>query len=163
MKNQLFIILTLVNLFFTISTNIAANRDSLLTEEKDGFSFDPESESMIYAVYKTFSAELGGDKIRFDIDGNPCQGWIKDYYDSGQLLHRGYYVDGKLKIFKNYYANGNVERVFKLKGYRKSNMQLFYADGRPKSIIKFYKGNPRKCSEFYYYNNAQEEIYVKNK
>ena len=40
-------------------------------------------------------------------------GWKEDHYSTGELLHKGYYIEGQLKVYKNFYPNGNIERNFK--------------------------------------------------
>jgi len=42
---------------------------------------------------------LGGDSVTYIKSGYYRQGWNEDFYKSGKLLHRGYYVDGKLITF----------------------------------------------------------------
>lgn len=150
MKKQLFIVLALAG-FLLPEAVYSYNGDSANnSEQKELNWFNSANEAAIYSVYQTFSEELGGMEIRTDVKGLPCQGWVRDYYDNGQLLHKGYYVEGRLKIFKNYYENGNIERIYRIKSFRKSKMKIFYADGKPKSVIEYYKGNPRLWKEFYY-------------
>lgn len=158
MKNQLLTIFAIVDLFLITTTNAIANRDSALTEKKDCLEYNPEAESIIFAEYKMFSEELGGNKIRTEMSGAPCQGWIKDYYNNGQIRHKGYYVDGQVKIFKNYYDNGTIESSMKLKGHRKARVKLFHYNGNPKTVCNYMKGKPRKCGEFQYEGGV--EIYV---
>jgi len=160
MKNQLFTFFAIVDLFLITTTNAIAKSDSSSTEGKsESVSFDPEADSTVYTAYKAFSSELGGNTIRIENNGAPCQGWVKDYYENGNILHKGYYVDGELKIFKNYYNNGAMERSSKLTSYSKANVKLFYPDGRQKSSLKYSKGRLYKWSEFIY-NDGDIDIYV---
>ncbi len=163
MKNQLFTFFAIVGLFQVTTTDAIANRDSSLTEKIDEFlSFDPEVDSTVYTGYKAFSSELGGKKIRTEDNGAPVQGWVIDYYPNGNIMHKGYYVDGKLKIFKNYYDNGMLERSSKLTSYRKAHVEIFYSDGRQKSVLKYFKGRVYKWSQFLYDNEVNDIYVVKN-
>lgn len=100
-------------------------------------------------MYEKLNFAIGGDSVRNDKKGYACQGWVEDFYNSGPMIHKGYYEDGHLKIYKNFYENGNVERVFKVVGLKSSNMQLFYADGKMKSDVTYYKGDPQVWKDFY--------------
>lgn len=111
-------------------------------------------------MYEKLNFAIGGDSVRNDKKGYACQGWIEDFYTSDKLLHKGYYEDGHLKIYKNYYENGVVERVFKLVGLKSANMQVFYPDGRLKSDVTYYKGEAQIWTD--YYPNGQIEFSEEN-
>jgi len=106
--------------------------------------------------YDKLNYTLGGDSVRKDKKGYACQGWIEDSYVSGHPLHKGYYVDGKLKIFKNFYDNGQVERSYKINDLKRSTMQIFYPDGKLKSNIEYLGTNAQKEEDFY--PNGQTEF-----
>jgi len=111
-------------------------------------------------LYEKLNFAIGGDSVRNDKKGYACQGWVEDYYTSGTVLHKGYYEDGHLKIYRNYYENGNVERIFKVIGLKSSGMQLFYPDGKLKSDVSYYKGDPQVWTD--YYPNGQIEYTEEN-
>lgn len=108
-------------------------------------------------IYERLITALEADSIRNDKRGYACQGWVEDYYENGALLHRGYYVDGQIKIFKNYYDNGQLERDFKLIDYKKSKMDIFYMDGKPKVEMIYSEGAVLKETD--YFPNGQVEYY----
>jgi antitoxin component YwqK of YwqJK toxin-antitoxin module len=110
--------------------------------------------------YEKLNFALGGDSVRHDKKGYACQGWLEDLSENGQVMHKGYYVDGQLKVYKNYYENGQLERSFKVTSINGCNMQVFYADGKIKSDVDYYKGNPQKWSD--YYANGQLSYYEEN-
>jgi len=56
-------------------------------------------------LFDKMAPSLGGDSLRYDKKGYSAQGWQEDYYMSGKLLHKGFYVDGELRAFKNFYEN----------------------------------------------------------
>ena len=111
-------------------------------------------------MYEKLNFQTGGDSVRNDRKGYACQGWVEDYYEGGQLLHKGYYEDGHLRIYKNFYPNGNVERSFKITDMKRCNMQVFYDDNKPKSDINYYQSSPQVWTD--YYHNGQIEYTEEN-
>ena len=111
-------------------------------------------------MYEKLNFQTGGDSVRNDKKGYACQGWLQDIYESGKILHKGYYEDGHLKIYKNFFENGNVEREFKVTDLKRCHMQIFYSDGKVKSDITYYDGNPQIWTD--YYPNGQIEYMEEN-
>ena len=112
------------------------------------------------AMYEKLNFFTGGDSVRNDKKGYACQGWMEDTYENGNILHKGFYEDGHLKTYKNFYSNGNVERSFKLVEFKVCNLQLFYPDGKLKSNITYYDGSPQIWTD--YYPNGQIEYTEEN-
>lgn len=106
-------------------------------------------------LYEKLNFTLGGDSIRYDKKGYSAAGWYEDYYENGKLLHKGYYADGNLRTYQNFYDNGQVERAFKT-DYNKSNMKIYYRDGKPRAEIDYVNGNTVKETD--YYPNGQIEF-----
>ena len=75
-------------------------------------------------IYNKLVQGIGGDSMRYTKDGYNAQGWQEDYYVSGKILHKGYYADGLIKIFKNFYENGLIERVYTSSDPRRSKMEI---------------------------------------
>jgi len=111
-------------------------------------------------MYEKLNFQIGGDSVRNDKKGYACQGWIQDIYEGGAVLHKGYYEDGHLKIYKNFFENGNVERSFKIVDFKRCNEQIFYSDGKLKADITFYEGSPQIETD--YYTNGQVEYMEEN-
>lgn len=111
-------------------------------------------------MYEKLNFALGGDSVRNDKKGYACQGWIEDIYESGKIIHKGYYEDGHLKLYKNFYENGNIEREFKVIDFHKTSMKLYYPDGKIKSDIIYYDGQSLIWTD--YYSNGQIEYYEEN-
>jgi antitoxin component YwqK of YwqJK toxin-antitoxin module len=111
-------------------------------------------------MYEKLNFQTGGDSVRNDKKGYACQGWMQDIYESGSVIHKGYYEDGHLKIYKNFYENGNVERSFKVTDLKRCSMQIFYQDGKIKADISYYEGNPQIETD--YYANGQIEYSEEN-
>jgi antitoxin component YwqK of YwqJK toxin-antitoxin module len=101
--------------------------------------------------YDRLNFLLGGDSVRYDQQkGYAANGWREDYYENGQLLHKGYYQEGQLKIYKNFFDNGQLERNFIIKPNPSLySMKVYYKDGKPRAEIDYVKGNPQKSQEWY--------------
>lgn len=106
-------------------------------------------------MYEKLNFSIGGDSVRNDKKGYACQGWVQDIYENGGIVHKGYYEDGHLTNYKNFYENGTVERSFKPIDYKRGNMQIFFPDGKLKSDVTYYEGVPQLWTD--YYNNGQIE------
>ncbi|MBI3502480.1 MAG: hypothetical protein HY063_11875 [Bacteroidetes bacterium] len=100
-------------------------------------------------VYDNLCIGTGGDSTRNDGKGYAAQGWIEDEYPDGKLLHKGYYIDGQLKAYKNYFPSGQLEREFKMTDLSKSAMNIFYQDGKPRSVIAYSGSNTLKEEDYY--------------
>lgn len=107
-------------------------------------------------MYEPLNMMIGKDSIRNNDDGYAANGYMEDYYTTGQLLHKGFYVDGQLKLYKNYYPNGNVERNFRLLDLKKSKMSKYYEDGTLKSEIIYIESEALKWED--HYPNGQLEF-----
>jgi antitoxin component YwqK of YwqJK toxin-antitoxin module len=124
--------------------------------EQKKYSADIVDEKFGIVLYEKLNMVLSGDSIRKE-NGYAVQNWKEDYYENGQLLHRGYYIDGQLKVYKNYYPDGQLERDFvNVDGYR-SKCTLYYSNGKIKSQITYNEGAPMVWSD--YYDNGNIEFY----
>ncbi len=108
-------------------------------------------------IYNKMVLSIGGDSIRYTKEGYNAQGWQEDFYVSGKLLHKGFYVDGYIKIFKNYYENGQVERNYVNTDPKRSKLEVFYEDGKPRSSITYFDGNAQNQYDFFK-NGAPEYV-----
>src|ERR1051326_3188603 len=100
-------------------------------------------------VYDALCIGTGGDSTRNDGKGYAAQGWIEDFYPDGKTLHKGYYIDGQLKAYKNFFPNGQLEREFKMTDLSKSAMNVFYDNGKPRSVIAYSGSNTLKEEDYY--------------
>lgn len=110
--------------------------------------------------YNKMVLDIGGDSIRYTKDGYNSQGWQEDYYTSGKLLHKGFYVDGFIKVFKNYYENGQIERSYTSSDPKHSKMEIYYDDGKTRSTIQYFDGNPQNQYDFF--KNGSPEYIEEN-
>ncbi len=106
-------------------------------------------------LYEKMNFALGGDSVRYDKKGYSASGWYEDFYESGVLLHKGYYAEGALKTYQNYYDNGQLERLFK-SDYNKANMTIYYRDGKVKADIVYSNGETIRETD--YHANGQVEF-----
>jgi antitoxin component YwqK of YwqJK toxin-antitoxin module len=107
-------------------------------------------------LYEPLNMSLQGDSVRL-CQGYACQGWVEDHYESGTLLHKGYYLDGQLKVYKNYYPDGILEREFKAIDAYRCQMKLYHPNGLLKSDIKYQDGAPLVWTD--YHSNGKMSYY----
>ncbi len=111
-------------------------------------------------LYSRLVDAPGEDSVLVDGSGKSLQGWNEDYYTSGKLLHRGYYVNGKLIMFKNFFENGQCERSMESSDPQHSSLSVFFENGLPRKRISYYNGLPQKLYEFY--ENGQPKLLEEN-
>ncbi len=107
-------------------------------------------------IYEKLNRLMGGDSVRYNLKGYAAQGWWEDFYKSGTVFHSGYYVDGMLTTYKNFYENGQLEREFKSIDYFRYQMVLYWPDGKVRSDITYYSGAEEITKE--YYSNGNPEF-----
>ncbi len=138
-------------LFIFISIVTSAQND-LTRKELYHDTYKPEEIiDSVYGIikYEPLNMMLGDKSTRLDANGYAANGFLEDYYTTGELLHKGFYVDGQLKVYKNYYPNGNMERNFRMTDIKKSKMTLFYKDGTMKSDIQYIENEALKWVDYY--------------
>jgi antitoxin component YwqK of YwqJK toxin-antitoxin module len=138
---------------FTLQAQISFN-EVIVNPKKYEFSTVFDSTYGIVGYNNLISA-IAGDSVRLDQSGHKVQGWLEDRYTSGTTLHKGYYIDGKIRVFKNFYPDGKLERSFKLKDAKRSEMTIFFANEKVKSIIE-YVGETITHQEDFYENGMKE-------
>jgi len=100
-------------------------------------------------MYNRLLEAIGGDSITYNKAGYNLQGWNEDFYMSGKLLHRGYYIDGKAIVFKNFFENGQCERTVVNPDPLHCNVDIYYEDGKQRRQLNYYNGLPQKRYDFY--------------
>lgn len=108
-------------------------------------------------IYDNLNPMVEGDSTRISEKGYAAEGWITDKYESGQILHKGFYIEGQLKIYKNYYPDGTLEREFKALNTYTGQLKSYYPNGQMKSKVKYVDGASLIWSDFY--ENGQLEYY----
>ena len=148
-------IILLILFFISAISYAQIDLESQIPQEK---KYDKSIVDDTYGIqlYEPLNMVLEGDSVRME-NGYAVNNWKEDYYQDGALLHRGYYIDGQLKVYKNYYPNGKIEREFKnIDGFR-SLQKKFYADGTLKSEVKYMEGSALLWID--YYANGNMEFY----
>jgi len=139
-------------LFFALSSNFTRAQTSFADQLPASQKYDPtkvvDAEYGIQ-LYDKLIFVLGGDSVRYNKKGYNVQGWIEDFYLNGTVIHKGFYEDGQLKVFKNFYPNGNVERSFRILDNKRCEMIEYFQDGKVKSEITYYDGNAQKQIDYY--------------
>lgn len=136
---------------------IALFYGSILLEAQTTYDFQKIYDARYgITLFDKLNFRTGGDSVR-KCNGYACRGWMKDYYDDGSIMHQGFYVDGQLKNFKNFFPNGGVEREFKILDDFRSVLTVYYPTGQLKSEIKYSKSSPVLWQD--YYMNGNPEYY----
>ena len=99
--------------------------------------------------FDKWNTVLGSDSIRKDDGGAPYQGWVEDLYETGQIAHTGFYADGHVNTYKNYYEDGTEERTFMRSNEVKSRMKKNYPNSKLKSDIEYFNRTPIEWKELY--------------
>jgi len=109
----------------------------------------------IYGIqyYDKYNPLTDGDSLRKFFDGTLCNNMIDDYYPDGKVLHKGFYMDGKLTQYTNYYPDGQVERTFRPTSERKNELMKYYQNKALKSDVLYYGENSTLWQD--YYDNGQ--------
>jgi antitoxin component YwqK of YwqJK toxin-antitoxin module len=100
-------------------------------------------------IYNKLIFTLGGDSVRYGKKGYNVQGWMEDYYVDGSTLHKGFYEDGQLRAFKNFYPNGVLERSFRIMDLKHCEMVCYYQSGKVKSEVIYYESNTQKQTDYF--------------
>lgn len=111
--------------------------------------------SLGIATYEKLNRLMGGDSVRYNPKGYAAQGWWEDCYKSGAIMHSGYYTDGMLTTYKNFYENGQLEREFKSIDYFRYQMVLYWPNGKVRSDITYFQGAEEKTKEYYENGNPE--------
>lgn len=106
-------------------------------------------------IYEKLNKSKGGDSIRKKHD-RPANGWIEDFYETGKLLHKGFYFEGQLKVYKNYYPSGTLERNFRVVDDFRSNEKIYFENGNVKYDAEYKNGLEVKTTQ--YYSNGKIEF-----
>lgn len=143
-------------LFFSILFSLVAS----VAFSQSTTVYTSDSIDIDYGIvrYKKYNDQYGAGEKRM-CNGTPCNGYVTDLYATGEKLHKGYYVEGVLRIFKNFYPDGTVEREFKWIDDHKCSLKTYHPNGQLHSKIKYIDGNPVEWED--YYANGQLDFIEK--
>ncbi|MBK9177084.1 MAG: hypothetical protein IPM46_12290 [Flavobacteriales bacterium] len=121
--------------------NTVAQADTLMLAQDEHFIMGDAGEDPLPELnrYEAFNHLTNGDSLRL-CAGFPCTGWVEDRYGNGQLMHRGYYDDGKLTVYKNYYRDGTLEREFKAIDDTRCLLRSWHPNGMARSETRYVEG-----------------------
>lgn len=130
---------------------------NVFSQVKKGDTYPSFTYDSTYGItlYEKLNFYLGGDSIRYDKKGYSATGWYEDYYGTGTVLHKGYYAEGVLKVYKNFFNDGKVERSFTSE-FNKGSMEVFWPNGNKRSEVEYKQGTAVKWTD--YYSNGQIEF-----
>ncbi|MBL4703692.1 MAG: hypothetical protein JKY54_04175, partial [Flavobacteriales bacterium] len=123
----------IITTLFQVSVGIG--QDSVRTVLEPNFLFrydieeieDPDDGIIIYNQYcPGLSGEI---YLRQDQFKHVAEKEHVDYYANGKMLHKGYYENGSLMQFKNYFPNSQIERELKIKRKKPKQLTCYYMFG----------------------------------
>lgn len=100
-------------------------------------------------IYQKLMKVLAMDYELLSESGSTVKGWNEEYYDNGQLMHISYYKESRLVLFKNYFTNGQCENNITYTDSNTCNIEVYFENGGLKFQLQFYKGLPKKLTEFF--------------
>lgn len=152
--------LVITFLFLIFLLPLSAQKQKNTTKYYDFVAIYDSAEGI--NIYEKLNFAMGGDSVRNTPKGYAAQGTWEDYYKSGAVLHTGYYIDGQLRTYKNFYENGQVEREFRNVDYFRNEMILYWINGKVRSDIIYFQGNSETDHEYYENGNPDyAEEYAK--
>ncbi len=113
----------------------------------------------LYDQYANFQSE---PSVRKGSNGEPVNGKVEDFSSNNLLLHKGYYQDGKLRGYTNYYQNESIEREYKYKSDGTGDLFVYYLNGYTRSVQKYYNFEVYHWED-YYENGQLAYIEIKGK
>lgn len=153
--------LKVVVILFFISCNVWSQRFGDQIPQIRRYNFSDVYDTVYgITIYNRLIEPLGGDSIRYNKAGYNMQGWTEDFYMSGKTMHKGYYLEGRLKVFKNFYESGQLERSFLNPDPLHCTLDVYYENGNQKSKTFFYDAKPQKHYE--YYDSGNPKLLVEN-
>jgi antitoxin component YwqK of YwqJK toxin-antitoxin module len=142
--------------FFTFSLvlifNQSFSQSSFASQIPLAEKYDPKKVvDDVYGIrmYDKLIAVFENDTVRKNKKGYKEEGEIEDYYLNDKPIHKGLYVEGKLRAFKNFYPNSTIERSYKMIDLKKSEMIEYYPNGNLKSEIKYFESYAVKQIDYY--------------
>jgi antitoxin component YwqK of YwqJK toxin-antitoxin module len=146
MKRVLYL---LVAVFAFFNAHAQGDLKSQISHEKQYDLKDVYDSTYGIQLFDKYNPGLGGDSLRKNLQGYMCNGFVQDHYKDGTLLHKGFYADGVLSLYTNYYPNGQEERTYKAVTERKSELKKFYSNGKLRSQVELFEGNAISYHDFY--------------
>jgi antitoxin component YwqK of YwqJK toxin-antitoxin module len=126
-----------------------AQADPMLTpDEHPVVPDDVMDDAAVINDYEALNKALGRDSIRL-CQGYACNGWVEDKYPTGQLKHRGFYLDGQLLVYKNFHQAGQLEREFRSIDNFRCVLMTYHPNGNPRTEVKYFKAEALEWKDYY--------------
>lgn len=131
-----------------IQTGALAQENDLV--EHASVKHKPSVVDPLYGIqlFEPFNMILGYDTVKKNSKGMAMQGTLIEHYVDNKVIHEGYYIDGRLRNYTNFYPNSKKEREFKMTDYREGDMIYYFGSGGIKSKISYRGTFPVKWSEY---------------
>ena len=147
---------------FLTSASISAQ---LISEIPAGSVFTPdfnqvESEEFGIVLYDQYANFNIDPKVRRGLDA-PIEGKVEDFRTNNLLIHKGFYKEGKLRAYTNYFQNESIEREYKYKADGVGDLFVYYLNGYTRSVQKYYNYLPYHWED-YYDNGVLAYVETKN-
>ncbi len=133
---------------FTLEAQGQPSEEPLFAEELFDIPDSLLGTSTPIDAYDALNQALGGDSVRV-CDGRPCTGKVEDHYPDGVLEHRGYYQDGRLLVYKNFWPSGALEREYQVVSNTRSSLTTYHPNGQLRTVAVYVKGDQRSYAEHY--------------
>lgn len=100
------------------------------------------------STYSLLAEFLAIDTLRYQ-NTSLAQGWLEDYYPSGELKHKGFYKNGKLLLYKNYFVSGICSQALTSSDPLNHCIETFYPNGFLNEQKIYFNSQLKKCSEYF--------------
>lgn len=114
------------------------------------------SDTQVNSTYSILAEFFGADTLRLQ-NNSLAQGWIEDYYSSGELKHRGFYKNGKLLLYKNYFISGICAQVLTSSDPLNHTIDTYFANGFLNEQKIYFNSQLKKCTEYFENGNVKSK------
>lgn len=115
---------------------------------------DPDQGIVLYNQYASGMNDRG--EVRQDAEKHVLSGWQEDFYTNGKKLHKGFYENGSLVKFENFYPNNQLERRYKGKIDEAIELKVYYTNGTLREEYKWKNGRVSERHKFF--SDGSEEL-----
>lgn len=120
------------------------------------------SSNNYFNQYEALVFKLGGDSVRYC--GNyPCENWVVDYYSTKEVVHRGFYKNGILESYYNFYPDGTKEREFRVLNDNDYFYRLYYPNGNLRIEKYLYRKVTKELNLYFKNGSLKEKVLVNPK
>ncbi len=140
---------TVLSCFFAIGLNAQVNFSGQVQHAKTYELRNMYDSTYGIQYFDKFCPAMGGDSTRMSMQGYAASGWMEDKYTNGANIHKGFYANGQLTMYSNFYPNGAVEREYKPVTEVRTELKKYFPNGKMKSDVQYTDGNAIIWHDFY--------------